>query len=87
MTITNEQVLEHTGEKRTILNNILRRKANWVGPILRRNYLLHDGILGQMTEVKGEGGRKTELLDDLRNRRRYYRLKEGAEDKKMEMTF
>jgi hypothetical protein len=35
--ITNE-VLERIGEKRTLLNNILRRKANWLGHILRRNY-------------------------------------------------
>ena len=25
--VTNEQVLDHIGEKRTLLNNILRRKA------------------------------------------------------------
>ena len=27
--VTNEQVLDHIGEKRTLLNNVLRRKANW----------------------------------------------------------
>jgi hypothetical protein len=39
--VTNELVLERIGEKRTLLNNILRRKANLIGHILRRNYLLH----------------------------------------------
>ena len=39
--LTIEQVLERIGEKRTFLNNILRRKANWIGHILRRNCLLH----------------------------------------------
>ena len=39
-------------EKRTLLNNILRRKANWIDNILRRNCLLLDTIEGQMTEVK-----------------------------------
>ena len=29
-----------------------------------------------MTEVKGVGRRRTELLDDLRNRRRYLEQKE-----------
>ena len=48
--------------KRTLLNNILHRKA-----------------IGQMTEVKGVGRRRTQLLDDLRNRRRYWELKEEAE--------
>ena len=63
-------VLDSIGEKRTLLNNILLRKANWVGHILRRNCLLHDAIEGQMTEVKGVGRRKRiQLLDDLKNRR------------------
>ena len=53
--VTNEQVLDRIGEKRTLLNNILYRKANWIGQILRRNCLLHDAIGGQMTELKGVG--------------------------------
>ena len=76
-----EQVLEGIREK-TLLNNILRRKVNWIGHILRRNCLLHDLIEGQMTEVRGVGRRRTQLLDDLRNRRRYWELKEEAEDGK-----
>ena len=44
--ITNEEVLERIGEKRTLLNNILGRKANWVRHILRRNCLLHGPIDG-----------------------------------------
>ena len=52
--VTNEQVLERIEEKRILLNNILRRKANCIVHILRRNCLLHDSIEGQMTEVKGE---------------------------------
>ena len=35
-----------------------------------------------MTEVKGVGRRRTQLLDDLRNRRRYWELKEEAEIEK-----
>jgi hypothetical protein len=75
--VTNEQVLGHIGETRTLLNNILRRKANWIDHILRRNFLL------QITEVKGVGRRRIQLLDDLRNRRRYWELKEEAEDRKI----
>ena len=55
--------------KRTLLNNNLRRRANWIGHILRRNCLLHNVIEGQMTEEKGV--RRTQLIDVLRNRRRY----------------
>ena len=42
--VTNEQVLDRIGEKRTLINNILLRKANWIGHILRRNFLLDDVI-------------------------------------------
>ena len=49
--VTNEQVLECIREKKTLINNILRRKANRMGHILRRN-CLHDSIVGQMTELK-----------------------------------
>ena len=67
--VTNELALQHIGEKRTLPNNIVHRKANWIDHILGTNCLLHDVIEGQMTEVKGVG--RTHLLDYLRNRRRY----------------
>ena len=62
-------------------NTILRRKVNWIARILRRNCFLRGVFEGQMTEVKGVGRRKTQVLDDLRNRRRYWELKEEAEDR------
>ena len=51
--VTNEQVLEQIAEKRILINNILRRKANCIGHILKINFLLHDAIEGEMTEVNG----------------------------------
>jgi hypothetical protein len=78
--VTNKQVLEHIGEKRTLMNNILCRKVNWFGHILRRNCLLNDGIEGQTVLVKVVG-RGTQLLDDLRNRRKYWEPKEKVEDR------
>jgi hypothetical protein len=53
--VTNEQVLEYIGENRTLLNNILRRKANWIGHILRSNCLLYGAIEGEMTGMKEVG--------------------------------
>ena len=61
---------------------ILRREANWIGHILRRNCLLHDAIEELITEVKGIRIRITQLLDGLINRRKYLELKEEAEDRK-----
>ena len=72
---------ERIREKRALLNNILRRKVDWIGHIVRRNCLLHYAIEGQMMEVKGvRRRRRTQILDDLRNRRKYWELKEQAED-------
>ena len=34
--VTNVQVLERIGEKRTLLKNILRRNVNWIGHIRRK---------------------------------------------------
>ena len=79
--VTNEDILERIREKRTDVNNILSRKGNRIGYILR-NCLLHDAIEGQMREVTRVGRRRTQLLDDLRNRRRYWELKEEAENRK-----
>ena len=79
--LANEQLLESIEGERSLLNNILRRKANWIGHILKRDCLPHD-IEEQMTEVKGIERRKTQFLDDFRNRRRYCQLKEEAEDRK-----
>ena len=36
-------------------NNVLLRKAIWIGHILRRNYLHNDATEGQMTEVNRVG--------------------------------
>ena len=52
--VTNEQVLDLIGEKRTLINNILRRKVNWIGHSLRRNCLLHD----PRTDDRSERSRK-----------------------------
>ena len=67
--VTNE-VLQCRGEKRILLNNTLVRKANWIGQILRR-----DAIEKQVMKMKGMR-RRTQLLDDFRNRRRHWKLKE-----------
>ena len=46
--VTNEQVIDRIGEKRTLLNNILRRKADWIGHILRRTQVSED--FGKLSE-------------------------------------
>ena len=75
---------EEVNEQRNILHEIRKRKANWIGHILRRNCLLKQVIEG---EIKGEtemtrrrGRRRKKLLDELKDRRGYSHLKEEAVD-------
>jgi hypothetical protein len=42
--VRNEEVLLRAKEKRNIVHEVSKRKANWVGHILRRNYLLQQVI-------------------------------------------
>ena len=85
--VRNEEVLLRVNEQRNILREIRERKANWIGHILRRNCLLKQVIEGK---IKGEmevtrkwGRRRKKLLDDLKDRRGYFHLKEEALDRTM----
>ena len=67
-------------EQRNILHEIRKRKANWIGHILRRNCLLKQviegKIKGEMEVARRRGRRRKKLLDDLKDRRGYSHLKE-----------
>jgi hypothetical protein len=85
--VRNEQVLLRVKEQRNILHEISKRKANWIGHILRRNFLLRQVIEGKITggiEVRGgRGRRRRKLLDGIKERRGYSHLKEEALDRPM----
>ena len=74
---SNERVLEHIGEKMALVYNTLRRKVNWVGYITNKlkyikiNFLLHDIIVGHMTDMKGVGRRRR------RRRREKFSIRES----------
>jgi hypothetical protein len=71
--VRNEEVLHRVKEERNIVHTIKRRKANWIGHILRRNGLLKHVIEGKIEgriEVTGRlGRRRKQLLDDLKETR------------------
>jgi hypothetical protein len=75
-------------EERYILNTMKRRKA--VGHILRRNCLLNHVIQGKIEgkmKVKvGRGRRHKQLLDDRKEMRGYWKLKEEALDRTLWKT-
>ena len=81
--VRNEEVLLRINEQRNILHEIRKRKANWIGHILRRNCLLKQVIKGEMEVTRRQGRRCNKLLDDLKDRRGYSHLKEKALDRTM----
>jgi hypothetical protein len=64
-------------KKRNILHEISKRKANWIGQILRRNCLLQQVIEGKIKGgIETRGRRRRKLLDNLKERRGYSHLNE-----------
>ena len=66
--------LSDSGE-RNILHTIKRKKANWIGHILRRNCLLKH-VIGGKIEVNivmgGRERRRKQLLDELKETKRFW---------------
>ena len=77
-----ERLLHRVNEERNILHTINRRRDNWIGHILRRNCLLKhviDGKLEGRIEMTGKRGkRRKQLLDDLKEKRRYWKIERGS---------
>jgi hypothetical protein len=77
--VRNEEVLLRVNEQRNILHEIRKRKANWIGHILRRSYPSKTSYRRKDKGRDGRRGRRCrKLLDDLKDRRGYYHLKEEA---------
>jgi hypothetical protein len=83
--VKNEEVLLRVKEQKSILHEIRKRKANWIGQLSRRNCLLQrviEGKIQERIEVTGrQGRRRRKLLDDVKERRGYSHLKEEALDR------
>jgi hypothetical protein len=79
--VNNETVLHRVKEERNILHTIRRRTANWTGHTLHRNCLLSHIIEGKIRGTRRLGKRRKQLLDDLKEARRYWKLKEKTQDR------
>jgi hypothetical protein len=76
--VRNEDVLRRVRERRSIIHAIKRRKGNRIGHIMH--------IEGKI-EVTGRRRRSLkQLLDDLKEKRRYWKLKEEAPDRTLWRT-
>jgi len=79
--VRNEEVIERVKEeRRNILQKMKRRKANWIGHILRRNCLLKHVIEGKIKKrievTRRRVRRRNFLPDDLQEKRRYWKSKD-----------
>ena len=77
--VRNDEVLRRVEEDRNILHRIKRKKANWIGHILCRNYFLKhtvEGKIGGGIEVtERQVRRRKQLTDGFKETRRYRKLK------------
>jgi len=73
--LKNEEVLHNTKKERNILHTVGRRKANRIGRVFRRNLLLKHVIEGKLEGTRRRGRRLKQLLDDLKEKRRYWNLR------------
>jgi hypothetical protein len=88
--VRNEEVSHRVKTERNILNTTQRRKDNWIGHILCRNsllkYVIEEKVLGRIEMTRRRGRRRKQLLDDLKEKRRYWKLKEEALDRTLWRT-
>jgi hypothetical protein len=73
-----EEVLRRTKWERNILKTVNRRKDNWIGHILCRNCLLKHVMEGKIEVTGRRGRRRMQLLDELKEKRGPWKLKEEA---------
>jgi glutamyl-tRNA reductase len=76
-------------EDSNILHTMKRRKANCIGHTLRRNCLLKHIIEGKIEDIEvtgRQGRRRKQLLNDLKEKREYWKLKDEALDRTLWRT-
>jgi hypothetical protein len=83
--VRNEDVLQKVKVEWNILQTRKGGNSDWIGDILRANWLLKRVIEGKLEgriEVRGGRGRRLkQLLDGLKEKRGYCKLKEEAQDR------
>ena len=83
-------MLQTVKEESNVLQTVNRRKANWIGRILRRTCLLKHVIEGQIETtidvMERQGRLRKQLLDNLKEIRGYWKLKNEIQDRTLWRT-
>ena len=69
------------GEKRSMVETIVRRKKNWIGHIMRGDGLMKEVMEGKMEGKGGRGRKRIGMIDDLMENKQYGDLKRRTEDR------
>ena len=80
--ITNEEVLNKVGEKRSLINTITRRKKNLIGQVLGGNNLLQELIEGRLYGKRRKGKPRQQILNFIMGRKTCVEMKRLAQDRK-----
>jgi len=79
--VTNEEVLRRVGEKRTMVDTVWKRKARWIGHILRSDGMLRTALEGRMEGKRSRGRRRMMMLDDVLRKKPYHSVKRLTQDR------
>jgi len=77
---TNQKILDNIGEKRSLLESVMKRKKNWIGHVVREDGLLKQVLEGRMEGKRPRGRLRFGMIDDLKEGS-YVKMKRRAEDR------
>ena len=77
---TNDEVLNLVGERRCLIETIMRRKKNWIGHVLRGESLMKDVLEGRMDGKRSQGRPRIGMTDMLKVTT-YQDMKKKAENR------
>ena len=80
--VTNEEVLQRVGERRTLKDTIIRRKKTWLGHIIRGNEYLTNVIEGVIEGRRARGRPRVGMLSELK-KEGYHKMKEKTSDRRL----
>jgi hypothetical protein len=80
--VRKEEVLPRVKEQRNILEVVKMKKMNWLGQIMRIicliKHVIERMIEGMIEVTENRGRRRKQLLDDLKEKKIYWKLKDGT---------
>jgi hypothetical protein len=80
--VRSEEVLQRVEEEKNTIHTIHRKKANWIGRILRKNWLLTyvaGGKIEGWAEVTDRRvRRRKQVLDDFNEKKRILEIERGS---------